>query len=177
MPTQQDDNQITTKPARTPRSKQPAKHITKNKTALRKRAKIVVKALAEGDSVQAAGIKAGYAPTYANAGTRTLLQNPIIKKSFDKILDSCGVTDARIAQKINSLIDAQKVVITKDLGRIEVPDNTTQLNATTLAAKLKGHLVERSVSVTIDATPVDLSKWRNSGKQPIDVTPDESETG
>ena len=147
-------------PAITPKRKQrqPANQASKNKTALKARARKVIKALAEGDSVQAAGIKAGYAATYATPAVKRLLANPVVKDRINEVLDSVGVTDKRIAEKLNSLLDAQKSLVTKDEIR-QVPDNTTQLNATQLAAKLRGHLIDRSLSVSVEVSHVDLSAY------------------
>lgn len=146
---------------KTAKPKQPRKQARKHKLALRKRAQDVVKAIAEGSTIAEAGIKAGYTASYAYQGTSALLKNPTVVKSFNSILEAAGVTDPAIAGKIKSLMEARTSKYFKDLGTVEITDNAVQLGAVTLAAKLKGHLVERSVNVNVEAGFIDLSNYDN----------------
>jgi hypothetical protein len=151
-----------------PGGRQPKKQQLKNKVAIRKRAQKAIKLLAQGDSVQAAGIKIGYTGSYADRGVRALLRNPVVQQDIASILASAGVTDTAIAEKIRSLMSATSPrYMGKYVGIVDVPDNTTQLNATSLAAKLKGHMIDRSLNlnVNVDCSPVDLSKYRS--KRPL----------
>jgi len=77
-----------------------------------------------------------------------------------KLLNNAGITDCRLGQKINDLLDATKPIAATVINKpgksksakdadesttdfIEVPDNTVQLNTTKLALQLKGYLVEK----------------------------------
>lgn len=143
--------------------KQPLRQQCKNKVALRKRAQKAIKLLAQGESAQSAGIKVGYTGSYADRGVRALLRNPIIQDDISTILAKAGVTDSAIADKIHSLMEAKTL---KSVGKDEVwevDDNQAQLGATQLAAKLRGHMVDRSMhlNINVDVAPVDLSKYRS----------------
>lgn len=143
--------------------KQPTKQQAKNKVALRKRAKKAIELLAQGESAQATGIKIGYSPAYASNGVKALLQNPTIQNDISTILARAGVTDSAIADKISSLMQAKTLKsVGKDDVR-EVNDNQAQLGATQLAAKLRGHMIDKSINlnVNLDVAPVDLSKYRS----------------
>jgi phage terminase small subunit len=158
-------NETTAPTAKPKRSggKQPLRHQCKNKVALRKRAKQAIELLVQGETAHNAGIKVGYSPAYASNGVKALLQNPLIQNDIAAILDRAGVTDSAIADKIHGLMQAKTL---KKVGKYdvrEVNDNQAQLGATQLAAKLRGHMIDRSVNlnVNLDVAPVDLSKYRS----------------
>jgi phage terminase small subunit len=150
----------TDNPPDIPRVKQ--KQIGKTKRELSARARTIIQAIIDGASETQALKKAGYSDSYVQAGKSTILNNPRMQEAFTRVLERAGVTDDRIADRLNSLIDAKTL---KQFGKDtkEIDDNGTQLGAVQLAAKLRGHLVERSVSVNVgvDLSPVDLERWKN----------------
>lgn len=157
-----------------PGGNQPKRQASKNRVALRKRAREAINLIANGSSAQAAGIKIGYSPTYAKNGVAALLANPAIRADIPKLMEAAGAGTPQVADKIAALMEAKTL---KRFGKknIEISDNGTQLGAATLAARINGMVIERSVSVTADLSPVDLVAYGkradSAQSDPIDVSP------
>ena len=64
------------------------------------------------------------------------------------IMDLAGVTDDRIAKKVDKLMEAKDTIVDKMGGEHIINDNTTQYRATELASKLRGHLNQEGRSGT-----------------------------
>ena len=142
---------------------QPKTHLPSNRVHLKKRAIEAVRLMSDGLSTRETGIRLGYSPTYASQAVKNLVDSPTNRASFAQILDAAGVTDDALAEKLKCLMDSKKTIITKH-KQLEVPDNTTQLGALTLGTKLKGHLIERSLSVNVEAGFVDLDRYGNGNQ-------------
>lgn len=89
-------------------------------------------------------------------------------------LDRAGLSDAALAARLAGLADAKKQLFFAHEGVIrderEVEDNPTRLRAVELALKAKGHLVDRSLSVSVTAEiPVDLSRYMDAAPPVMDV--------
>lgn len=102
-----------------------------------------LKAAVETGDIKAAS-KAVY--KWEDQGSQKLA-NPRIQTEFQKLMDLAGLSDKRIAEKINNLVDAEKL---HGEACIPVPDNGTQLNAVKLACQLKGHLSPDNNNTTIN---------------------------
>ena len=124
-------------------------------TGLTPKQKRYVKEVVAGKSKQQAAITAGYSPTTAkNAYDK--VEKVGVKKAIEKALEKAGLTEDRIAAKINEGMEAQKIISanitskdadinTKDF--IEVPDYQTQHKFLETAIRLKG------LNVKDDAPP------------------------
>lgn len=136
---------------------QPKTHAGKSKAVVAARRKKIIKAKIAGKTNKEAGIIAGLSPKTASDQVSQILAEPKTKSAFQALLDKAGVSDERIANKINALMDAKKTVSCvsgKDAGAgsvdfVDVDDNPVQLNTVKLVCQLKGHLVEKQ-EVTIE---------------------------
>lgn len=85
------------------------------------------------------------------------LAKPHVKAKFVDILDAAGVTDDRIAKKVNQLMDAKETKHFASFGKVldtrEVEALGTQLAATNLAAELRGHK-QKKIDVTSNGDTV-----------------------
>jgi phage terminase small subunit len=104
--------------------------------------------LQSGNATQSA-IKAGYK---CSASGQENLEKPLIREAFQRLLDKHKLTDKRIAEKLNQLLNCKRiqscqVFIKEENGKmvanensndfIEVDDNPVQLKALELLVKLK----------------------------------------
>ena len=141
------------------------KPSTKNKKMAALKRKKVVIAIAEGNTLQAAGELAGYKKETAAQAAYRVMARPDMKLLFRSLLDEV-IPDERLAAKYDQLLEATKVIsanvvntgadgmadansVTRDF--IEVPDYPTQLKSADSISKLKGHLVEsNNTQINID---------------------------
>ena len=145
----------------------PAKKLTLKQRKL-------IKARAEGKTLQQAGEIAGYSPRTAESQACVELKKPQVVEAFNSILDRIGLTDERLATKINDLMDCKKAVSCvsqKDAGPgsvdfVDVDDNSTQLGAAKLAAQLKGHLIEKKEIDVSAALMAAVAARLSSGSDP-----------
>lgn len=95
------------------------------------------------------------------AGNR-LLHNDKIQRSIIEHMNKAGITDERLVDKLSSMIDARKEVVTNDGSIVDVVDNTTQMSALNTSLKLRGHLQEQgTVNIHIGTsvqTPAELAR-------------------
>lgn len=95
------------------------------------------------------------------AGNR-LLHDVNIQRSIIEHMNKAGITDERLVDKLSSMIDARKEVVTNDGSIVDVVDNTTQMSALNTSLKLRGHLQEQGVvNIHIGTsvqTPAELAK-------------------
>jgi DNA-binding CsgD family transcriptional regulator len=160
-----------------PKTKQiQRQHVGKGKRELKARAKTIALSILEGQSATEALITAGYSEGYATHHKESILANPTIHKTFVTILEAAGVTDEKIADKIRGLIDAKETKFFSHQGEVtdsrEVEALAIQSNMVQFAAKLKGHVVERSASlnVNVECSPVDLVRWGGKVDKPVDTS-------
>ena len=158
------------------------KHLGKTKRELTARAKLILQEIINGATEAQALKKAGYSAGYVSSQREAILSNPTLQHTFQACLDRAGVTDDKIADRLDKLIDAKSL---KRFGKenIEIDDNGTQLGAVQLAAKLRGHMVEQRGSGEVHLTFIDLSGYGQSGAsmapmgrdegKVVDVTPDQ----
>jgi len=127
---------------------QPTTQLPKSKYDIKRRAKIFTQSLLAGESRTQALVSAGYSLETAKTGDCALLKNPQYSKGFISILTEEGVTDKFLAAKTKALLDATKTEYFQKDGKVtderEVAALETQRKTLELAAKLKGHLKERS---------------------------------
>jgi len=128
--------------------KKKQKQLGKSKSDLRKRARITAQEMINGADASAALITAGYTKETAIHHTETILTNPTFQKTFKEILEKAGITDEFIAEKIRSLADAKETKFFAHKGEIrdqrDVEALDIQADMVKFAAKVKGHVVERS---------------------------------
>lgn len=155
-----------------PQPKAKQHHVGKSRRELTARAKTVVRSLLEGANTTQALINAGYSKGYAIHHKESILANPTIQRTFSQVLEAAGVTDDKIADKIRSLIDAKETKYFSHQGEVtdsrEVEALGIQADMVQFAAKLKGHVIDRStnLNVNMDISPVDLDRW---GKEAPDM--------
>jgi hypothetical protein len=162
-----------TKPTKEPKSPQTnqetqKKALGKTRKELKHRARIIAKEMLNGSSQTAACVKAGYSTTTSLCKSTAIVNNSLVKKTFNEILEKSGLTDEAISEKINSLVHAKETKFFSDKGvitdQVDVDALSIQADMVKFAAKIKGHVVERSININIDCNPVDLSRWANSVK-------------
>ena len=152
------------------KQKQPKHHAAKNKVGVRLRRKKIFKAIIEGKTQKQAGVEAGFSSNTAQSQVSQILINPNIQTSFKALLDKI-VSDDKLAQKYDSLLESKKVISAmvignegmKDAGSmtkdfVEVDDCAVQLKCADSIAKLKGHLIDRSEHSGKDGGPILLSQ-------------------
>ena len=111
-----------------------------------------VKYFVESGNASEAALKAGY--SFRESGQENL-SKPLVLDAFQKLLDKNGLTDQKIIDKLNQLIDAKRVqscniLIKKEDGKvipqenpndfIEVEDNHVQADMVKFLCKLKERL-------------------------------------
>lgn len=132
-----------------------------------------VKGIIAGKGKGEAAVAAGYSPNTASSIACTNLKNVQIQKAITSVWDKAGLTDDYIGDKVKQLTQAKKISYFAKDGIVtdeRVSDDTAvQRSSVELAARLKGLLIDRSLSlnVSIDISPVDLSKYQDD--DPIDV--------
>ena len=157
-----------------PEPKPKQHHAGKTKADLKARAKILITELMGGANETQALKAAGYSASYVQSHKQTILSNPTIQRSFTAILERAGVTDDKLADKIRSLIDAKETKFFSHKGLVvdqkDVESLGIQAEMVQFAAKLKGHVIDRSVALNLnaDCAPIDLSRWANKVDNPVD---------
>jgi Zn-dependent metalloprotease len=121
------------------------KRLSKTKTMQKKRAVIIAKEMLKGAPACDALITAGYSKK--TPVTQILNQN-IVKQTFNNILEKTGLTDDAIADKLKQLFNAKTTKFFADKGVVtdqrEVEDNTIQLDTTKTLLKVKGHITDKT---------------------------------
>jgi hypothetical protein len=126
-----------------------------------------IKGIIAGQGKGEAAINAGYSPVSASAQASDLLKHPKVNAAIQSVWDKCGLSDQYIGNKVKALTEAKRVQFFAKDGIVTderiIEDTAVQRSSIELAARLKGLLVDRSLSVnvSIDISPVDLSKYRN----------------
>jgi hypothetical protein len=126
-----------------------------------------VKMIAAGNNQSDAAKLAGYSDKCARVTGSRLLTNANVQAAVQSVWDKCGLSDQYIGNKVKALTEAKRVQFFAKDGIVTdervTEDTAVQRSSIELAARLKGLLVDRSVSlnVSIDISPVDLSKYRN----------------
>ena len=123
------------------------KQLGKTKGDLKRRARIIAAEIINGKSETEALKCAGYSHTSALNHKNEICNNVVIKQTFTQILESAGLTDSYIADRIKQLSEAKETKFFADKGIVtetrEVSALGIQANMIEFAAKLKGHLVEK----------------------------------
>jgi hypothetical protein len=151
----------------------PIKSRKVKKQTLTPKQRKFIKAFSSGKGKGESAIIAGYPAVGASAQASRLLSTGKIQGAIESIWDKCGLTDQYIGNKVKDLTKATKVQYFAKDGIVcderVTEDTAVQRSSIELAARLKGLLVDRSVSlnVSIDISPVDLTKYRDD--EPIDV--------
>ena len=156
MDEKQTDNLPEEKPKQIQRT-----HAGKSKRELSARAKIIIQSLIKGSTETEALKIAGYSDSYIHSGKDNILHNPVMQKTFNTVLESAGVTDSLLADKIRSLIDAKEVKFYAHQGIVtderEVEALSIQAQMVEFAAKLKGHVRSTPEPGSQGTTYIDLS--------------------
>lgn len=157
-----------------------SKRTEKNKTAkLTRRERLLFKHLAEkpGISIRDAARKAGYAESTVRSTIYTQLQaKASLNTNMKEIMDSQGLTDERLVEKISEGLEAMRVFTDKE-GLIEtaIPDFALRAKYLELTAKLKG-LLERNLNIAVAQTREEsFSELLERLEDPRDITPEKAE--
>jgi hypothetical protein len=141
------------------------KQLGKTKTDLQKRARIAAQAVINGADAVTALVTAGYSKQTALTNSTQILNNPVIKETFNRLLDKAGLTDDYLAAKIKTLADAKETKFFTDKGIVtdqrDVEALGIQTDITKFAAKVKGHVIERSIglNLNVDCGLIDLEGY------------------
>lgn len=130
-----------------------SKRTEKNKTAiLTRRERLLFKNLAEtpGISIREAARKAGYAESTVRSTIYTQLQaKTSLNVNMKQIMDSQGLTDEKLVEKISEGLEAMRVIADKTgLIGTSIPDFALRAKYLELAAKLKG-LLEKNLNIAV----------------------------
>jgi phage terminase small subunit len=143
------------------------KQLGKTKNDLKRRARVIAQEIISGETESNALIKAGYSPSYAQHHSDGILTNPTIKQTFQTILAQANVTDERLADKIDVLLEAKEVKHFVHQGEVkdqrEVEALQIQADMVKFAAKLRGHVVDKS-SVEAPGIEEILEQLRSEGR-------------
>ena len=161
----------------TAKKSQPARrrNLGRSPRELQQRGRVIAQEIIAGSSQTDALIAAGYTPATARSQGAAIMGNPGIRQTIDQCLDRAGLCDDAIALKLAQLANATKPTYISHNGRITEeridPDNPIRLSSVALAAKLRGLMVDRSVSVQVnlDVQPVDLSRYGRRRRAEADV--------
>ena len=161
----------------TAKKSQPARrrNLGRSPRELQQRGRVIAQEIIAGSSQTDALIAAGYTPATARSQGAAIMGNPGIRQTIDQCLDRAGLCDDAIALKLAQLANATKPTYISHNGRITDeridPDNPIRLSSVALAAKLRGLMVDRSVSVQVnlDVQPVDLSRYGRRRRAEADV--------
>lgn len=96
-----------------------------------------VRGVVMGKSKTQAALAAGYAFPTAKTAVQSI-EKPYVKEAIERALDKAGITEERIAQKINEGLEAKRTVGFGDDNVIEAPDYQVQHKYLETAIKLKG---------------------------------------
>ena len=138
------------------------------KPTLTPRQRKFIKGIIAGKSNTQAAIAAGVPVAGAHVTASRMLQDANVKGAIQSVWESCGLTDEFIGNKVKDLCKAKKTSYFAKDGIVtdeRVQDDTAvQRSSVELAARLKGLLIDRSLSVNVscDVSPVDLSKYLNT---------------
>ena len=128
-----------------PKPKQ--KQLGKTKAQVRLRAKKIAAGLLMGKTAGQAIRDAGYAESVANKPGE-ILANPLIKRTYEEILDAAGATDEAVAKVV---ADAMRARRKEQWGRKieDVDDHPVRLKAVEQVHRVRGRFQDR-VKVDID---------------------------
>jgi hypothetical protein len=107
--------------------------------------KILIRELVRGKSLRTASEIAGLHESYAC----NILKEPQLREAFKDKLEAAGLTDSALAEQIKNLaFGAKKTMFFAHQGEVvderEVEALDIQADMTKFAAKLKGHVIDRS---------------------------------
>ncbi len=125
---------------------------------------------------------------------RKALKKPQVQDAFQRVLEEHGLNDSRLAEKVDSLLEARTTIFNKGEA-VDVNDNRVQLEATKVLKDLLGHgqksggpeaaAGEQHVHLHLEAAGVSqgtimvldrvMRQIKNpDDSEPIDITPSES---
>ena len=127
---------------------QPKHHAPKTRAISLMRRRKIIEACLTGKSLKDVAIETGLSPKTANDQVTKILREPRVQESFVRILEQSGLTDKFLADKINSLVNAETKQYFQLNGKVTdertQPAWETQRKTVELACKLRGHLEKAS---------------------------------
>jgi len=131
-----------------PGGEQPKKHAPKSRVVSRYRRRKIIEAALDCKDLKPVAISLGLSPKSADSQIQNIMREPAVQQAFTRVMEAEGISDQFLAQKIRDLLDAQETKYFQKDGIVtdqrEVAALETQRKTTELAAKLKGHLKDRS---------------------------------
>jgi phage terminase small subunit len=101
----------------------------------------------EGKTRAQAARDAGYSESTALVAADRIESKPAVQSVFTELLERAGLTDEKLAKRLNEGVDAKETRFFQKDGEVvstrTVIDYGTRLNYTQTVLKLKGHLVDR----------------------------------
>lgn len=150
-----------------------SKRTEKSKTAkLTRRERLLFKNLADnpGISIREAARKAGYAESTVRSTIYTQLQaKTSLNANMKQIMDSQGLTDEKLVEKISEGLEAMRVFADK-AGLIEtaIPDFALRAKYLELTAKLKG-LLEKNLNIAVQSKTESFMELLERLESPSDI--------
>lgn len=106
-----------------------------------------VKGIVDGKSKAQAARDAGYAESVALKAGDKIESKPAVQSAFRELLEKAGITDEKLAKRLNEGLDAKETKFFQHQGLViskrTVVDHGARKNYLDTVLKLKGHLVEK----------------------------------
>jgi hypothetical protein len=163
---------------------QPKHHAPKTRAASALRRKKIIKAIIEGKDHVTAGIDSGLSPKTASSQVSGILREPKTQAVLASALETEGITDGYLSQKLRTLIEGTKVISAtviapgsdadlQDAGSmskdfIEVPDNVAKAKGIEIACKIKGVFSEKREHEIKPGLIVEVKKFCSRGPKPAE---------
>ena len=100
-----------------------------------------------GKSSRKAALEAGYSPSVADKANELINESPTVKAALTDLLESAGVTDRLLAQRIREGLDAMETKLAISGGKITAQrrfvDWSQRREMVELVLRLKGYLVNK----------------------------------
>jgi hypothetical protein len=133
-----------TKTEKSARKKAPPR----SRTELKRRAKIIVKAMLDGKTATEACQLAGYS---SKTPVTNLINSKEVQKSFQQNMEKAGLSDDFLAAKLRSLVDAKEIKFFSEKGIVtdqrEIEALSIQADMLKFATKVKGHIKEETGAI------------------------------
>ncbi len=125
---------------------EPKRKISKTRLDCMLRRRKIIEACLEGKPLKETAIAVGLSPRSAGTQVSQILKEPKVQQYFAEILETEGLSDKILAEKLQYLLNARNIIYFQHKGRVtderDVPAHETQRKTLELIARLKGHLKE-----------------------------------
>lgn len=156
-----------------PKPKKQRKQPKRDNLSVKRRRGLVVKGVIEGKSPLEICRESGMSELNPTSAVNQVLRHPETQILFAKVMEKEGITDERLAQKIDVLLDAKKTIFAQKDGIFTdertLDDLDQQRKTLELATRLKGHLknddgAKTDISVGLMSVVINAISMKKEGK-------------